>query len=282
MQSSVEFCVVTYKNSETLSRLMESIAEQVQCCAVAVHDNGPGGRDAHCAERLGRRLGLNVRTQTCAENCGFARGCNALAASSGADWLIFLNPDAWILRWDESMLVGMGGIVGANIMGPECRQVNSWGVSRTMWEEIRRKWFRGLVKYSDRVGYVSGAAMACRRSDFEALAGFDPNYFMYYEDIDLCHRAVGLGISVSRNPQWIVAHTGGFSAQSKGAEALWWSYVSGRYFHAKVGHSTRWFYYITLADAHMHVIYYRVTGKPEARRKWRCFASALRGGETAR
>jgi GT2 family glycosyltransferase len=46
------------------------------------------------------------------------------------------------------------------------------------------------------VGAVSGALMAMRRSDFEAIGGFDEGYFLHVEDIDLCRRAEEAGWSV--------------------------------------------------------------------------------------
>jgi N-acetylglucosaminyl-diphospho-decaprenol L-rhamnosyltransferase len=45
------------------------------------------------------------------------------------------------------------------------------------------------------VGQVMGAAMAVRRSLFATLGGFDPAYFLYYEDVDLCARAKNIGAS---------------------------------------------------------------------------------------
>ena len=37
-------------------------------------------------------------------------------------------------------------------------------------------------------GWLSGSALLVRREAFEAVGGFDPKYFMYFEDVDLCDR----------------------------------------------------------------------------------------------
>jgi GT2 family glycosyltransferase len=56
--------------------------------------------------------------------------------------------------------------------------------------------FRDFNRHGDpmpaapmRVGAVSGALVALRRADFDALGGFDEGYFLHVEDIDLCRRA---------------------------------------------------------------------------------------------
>ncbi|MDQ6614699.1 MAG: hypothetical protein M3083_08135, partial [Actinomycetota bacterium] len=46
--------------------------------------------------------------------------------------------------------------------------------------------------------WVSGVAMLVRRSDFEAVRGFDPDLVMYLEDVDLCRRLRALGKEVRR------------------------------------------------------------------------------------
>lgn len=64
-----------------------------------------------------------------------------------------------------------------------------------------------------RVDWVSGACFAIRRDLFEKLGGFDEAYFMYLEDIDLCHRAGQAGAGVGFEPAAQVVHVGGVSTK---------------------------------------------------------------------
>ncbi|MEY2419706.1 MAG: N-acetylglucosaminyl-diphospho-decaprenol L-rhamnosyltransferase [Actinomycetota bacterium] len=64
-----------------------------------------------------------------------------------------------------------------------------------------------------RVDWVSGACFAIRRDLFERLRGFNENYFMYLEDIDLCHRAGLAGAAVGYDPSAQVVHVGGVSTK---------------------------------------------------------------------
>ena len=56
------------------------------------------------------------------------------------------------------------------------------------------------------VGFASGAAMVVRRADYDAVGGFDPDYFMYGEDLDLSLRLRLAGRGVGLIPAARVEH----------------------------------------------------------------------------
>jgi N-acetylglucosaminyl-diphospho-decaprenol L-rhamnosyltransferase len=71
------------------------------------------------------------------------------------------------------------------------------------------------------VPWVTGAALAFRRAAFDALGGFDEEYFMYAEEADLCWRAYQAGWEVHFAPVTDVMHRGGAStAPLRGRMAL--------------------------------------------------------------
>jgi N-acetylglucosaminyl-diphospho-decaprenol L-rhamnosyltransferase len=63
------------------------------------------------------------------------------------------------------------------------------------------------------VDWVSGACMAIRRLAFSSVGGFDPGYFMYVEDLDLCWRLRRAGWRVLYLPAASVTHVGGVSSR---------------------------------------------------------------------
>jgi N-acetylglucosaminyl-diphospho-decaprenol L-rhamnosyltransferase len=63
-----------------------------------------------------------------------------------------------------------------------------------------------------KVDWVSGAFFLVRREAWDALGGFDPSYFMYMEDVDLCWRAGRAGWHVGYQPEAEVVHIQGVSA----------------------------------------------------------------------
>jgi N-acetylglucosaminyl-diphospho-decaprenol L-rhamnosyltransferase len=74
-----------------------------------------------------------------------------------------------------------------------------------------------------------------RREAFEAVGGFDENYFMYFEDTDLCERLDRAGWDVVYAPSATVVHHGGHAtsrnldAMSKAHHVSAYRYLSGRY-----------------------------------------------------
>ena len=62
-----------------------------------------------------------------------------------------------------------------------------------------------------RVDWVSGACFLARRDAWDAVGGFDPAYFMYMEDVDLCWRLARAGWGVGYEPGAEVIHVQGVS-----------------------------------------------------------------------
>src|SRR5437870_423296 len=66
-----------------------------------------------------------------------------------------------------------------------------------------------------RVDWVYGTFMAVRRDLFRQLGGFDPRYFLYGEDLDLCYRAARLGACTIHVPAARAVHGPNLSAAQR-------------------------------------------------------------------
>ena len=76
--------------------------------------------------------------------------------------------------------------------------------------------------------WVSGAFMLLPRMAAEAVKGFDPDFFMYCEDIELCWQIHALGYKIMFSDASEAIHIGGTSAASKSkwqAEQMAKSYI---------------------------------------------------------
>ena len=70
------------------------------------------------------------------------------------------------------------------------------------------------------VDWVSGACMMVRRTAFEAVGGMDEQFFLYWEDADLCFRLKQRGWLTTYNPSVAVTHLTGRSSSRARKESL--------------------------------------------------------------
>jgi GT2 family glycosyltransferase len=166
-----------------------------------------------------------ARLVTSPANVGFARGANAGAAATRGDVLVFVNPDAVVEPGAVRALVDAlertpaAGIAGGGLAGED----GAWqpGAARfgvlphllldTTLGRLRLR--RRRAAYV--VDWVYGTFMAVRHDVFRALGGFDGAYFLYGEDLDLCHRARERGWATIHVPAARARHGHNVSATTR-------------------------------------------------------------------
>jgi GT2 family glycosyltransferase len=68
--------------------------------------------------------------------------------------------------------------------------------------------------------WVSGAMLMGRTNLLRELGGFDPRYFLYWEETDLCRRALNAGYEIWCAPHVQASHVGGTSAAEESADRI--------------------------------------------------------------
>ena len=147
-------------------------------------------------------------------NLGFSEGNNrgiVRALEAGAEYIVLLNPDTIVESGWLDRLIDAGerqpsiGILGAVQMNYEGTDFNSWTESAFpgLIDELRdpenaRSWIP--------VEWVEGACLAIKRGALERIGMLDPIYFAFYEEIDLCRRAICAGYSVALVPGSRIRH----------------------------------------------------------------------------
>ena len=224
----VAVVVVTYFPGETLQRFLDTLEKASgRSTQVVLVDNGStDGAPEQAARRAGVRL---VHT---GENIGYGAAVNRGVAELGerVGWVVIANAD---LEWepealDELLAVAgrwpRGGAFGPLIreldgsVYPSARQLPALGrgaghaVFAKVWPAnpwtTAYRQERGAP--SERVsGWLSGSCQLLRRAAFDSVGGFDPRYFMYFEDVDLGDRIGRAGWHNVYAPSAVVTHLGG-------------------------------------------------------------------------
>ena len=158
-----------------------------------------------------------------AVNLGFGGGCNWAASEARGDHLVFMNDDAVATRgWLAALTSAASederiGVVGSRVLLSNGTLQEAGGV---VWSDGTTSGIgRGMAPQPPpdaiprEVDFVSFCSTLVTRRAWESLGGFDEAFFpAYYEDTDLCLRAVELGWRVVCAPLSVVIHDEGSSS----------------------------------------------------------------------
>jgi GT2 family glycosyltransferase len=176
---------------------------------------------------------LLIRSAT---NLGFGVANNAALAQARGRYFVLLNSDAFlspgalarsIRHMDETPTCGLGGalLVGRNReWQPSARCFHSLLIDAIVLTGLSDKYPRSKIfgrmnrTWADesqpaKVDWVPGAFAIIRPSALEKIGLFDPAFFLYYEEVDLCLRIKQAGFEVWYWPDIIVTHLGGESSK---------------------------------------------------------------------
>lgn len=214
---SASVIIVSYRTGAVLADCLSALAAASGVDEIILVDNGNAPAEARALDAFAAAH-AKARLLRGQGNVGFSRACNLAAAQAQSEVLLFANPDV-ILRPDAAMRLEAAlvaapppAIVGGDLRdgaglperGARRERLTLWRafVSFTGLSKLERLGpaFRDFNRERDplpadavAVGAVSGALMAMRRADFEALGRFDAGYFLHVEDVDICRRAEDAG-----------------------------------------------------------------------------------------
>lgn len=262
--------VVNYGSSLLLRQNLVGVEDLVG--QVVVVDNFSAAEERAQVLELGRAHGWDVLTPP--DNSGFGAGTNsgvARALSRGARSLVLLNPDATVDHPSLHALTDFverhpRAIAAPRILKPD-GAVWSPGLMVVDLADGRTRSARSHAAAGGGgpvMTWLSGACLAISANLWRELDGFDEEYFLYWEDVDLCVRATSIGAQLSVVDEAVAIHDEGGTHASTAGPAK----------------SATYYYYTTrnrllFADKHLPA---------GLRRRWRWSAPAaaceivLRGG----
>lgn len=227
MKPDISFIFVNFRSAELLRQSLISVSRAAsQQCVLSEYiivNNDPDERGA--VDSLERYCTfLHIVHQ--ATNEGFGRANNVGAQIATGEILFFINPDATLVNGDlRALLVAFRlqptALFGMALLQPTGeREPWSAGVfpslSRILLSSLAPEFLPCPWRAQDieRTDWVSGAAFAIQREFFHSLGGFDPEFFLYFEDVDLAHRAAEAGGWTGVYPSIEFRHMGGQSHQN--------------------------------------------------------------------
>ncbi|HEY6760991.1 MAG TPA: glycosyltransferase family 2 protein [Baekduia sp.] len=192
---AITVVIICHDSVEALESTLPALAAQLAGDdAVVLVDSGSadGGPDAVA------HLLPAARRVDAGGNVGFAAGCDLGVAQTASELVLLLNPDAVPAPGFLDALRGAAGrhpdwgAWQALVTMHDGREVNTSGNLVHWlgfgWAGALGQPVAGVDPAEREVGFGSGAALVVRRAAWDAAQGFDPEYFMYGEDLDLSLR----------------------------------------------------------------------------------------------
>lgn len=220
------FIIVNYKSERCILNCIASIYDKIgspTSFEIIVVNNDKEEKLEEASKNY-----PDVKIVPAGENIGFGAANNLGAELANRKYLVFLNPDVEILSSNvEKILEEFKknesiGVIGSQLLTPEGK-VQKWCAGREInimdlvrnnlgFPKSRKIWRSKGKKEAD---WVAGTALFVPKKLFDEIGGFDENFFMYFEDIDLCKRVRNLGKKIIYFPQFCVRHRGGESYQDR-------------------------------------------------------------------
>ncbi len=239
----LSICIVSWEVKDHLARCLDSIREASLRLEyeVIVVDNA--SRDGSAP--LVRRDYPWVRLLENSRNLGFAAASNRALKESRGRYLLLLNPDTVLPPGSLEEMVGfmdahpVAGAAGGRLLNPDGSgqpSVRAFPSFRSSLEQftilgdlgffrrVRRRYLMELFDYSrpDPVDQPMGAALFLRREAVEKVGRLDEDFFLYFEEVDLCYRLREAGFEIWYNPACRIVHYGGLSSEQAGGESFYW------------------------------------------------------------
>lgn len=242
----ISIVVLNYNGShETIECLTSLRGIQIKnyVLEIIVVDNGSTDNSLEKIEKSNSFQGATlIRLK---ENFGFAEGNNVgirHALKYGADYIFLLNNDTVI---DQNLLPPLLHQLQAHkligIIGPKIYFAKGFEYHYSRYQEKDRGkviWFSGGIidwknmlfshrgvneidsgqfNKSESTDFISGCAMLIRRDVIEKIGMFDPRYYLYLEDVDLCERAKRVGFKLWYEPKAYLWHKNASSSGKPGS-----------------------------------------------------------------
>lgn len=229
----VSIIIVNYNTSALILQCLKSVYEKTHGIdfEIIIVDNASPNDDPTVITTQFS----SVRIVQSKENIGFGKANNLGARYADGKYLFLLNPDTYLVNnaiyelfsylEKHSDVAIVGGNLYSEDMQPnisyECSYPGCWLEINNLLMNIPNRLRYGknysfnYTSHPLNVSYVVGADLMIRVSSFNLVNGFDSQFFMYAEEVDLCYRIKKNGGKIVSLPTAKIVHLEGKASKTK-------------------------------------------------------------------
>ena len=185
--------IVNWNTGDLLEKCVKSIKKETKnlLYEIIVYDNNSKDSSITTLEEKYPDVTLIKGT----ENLGFSKGNNKAVNISKGEYILLLNPDTIILdkaiektyRFIKSL--NENDLVGCKLLNKDLTTQLSAAYFPSIFRYTLAKISNyNINEYTHQCDWVMGAYMMLKKSTYIDIGGFNENYFMYCEDMDLCYK----------------------------------------------------------------------------------------------
>lgn len=203
----ISIIIVNYNLTESIRTLLNSIKKYVRGITfevIVVDNNSPDRSIESIIEEF-----PEFRFELLNTNLGFGHGNNSGIKLSSGKYILLLNPDTYLIENLPLKLFNLAekheeyGVIGPRLIFPD----GKFQVSYAKYPNVKQELLTGVgligvvltivyrlkdyfLRHRDfyEVDFVYGSCMFIRRNVFEKIQGFDEEYFLFSEEVDLCYK----------------------------------------------------------------------------------------------
>jgi len=227
--TNLSVVVITRNRLEQLKRCLDSLRTVLPVPELIVVDNGSDDGTVEYLHGEAEHLCKTavIKAVFLKENNGVAKARNIGVKNSSRDFVMFLDDDAWLDRFDFLAVERYFNehkdvaLVAPKIFYPDGSLQESIRTFPTLSGLFWRgtglfklfpdvSWYKKYVIHDEQnihgIDWSIGACQVIRSEAFEEVGGFDEGYFFGYEDADLCRRLKKAGWSCVYWPDAEIFH----------------------------------------------------------------------------
>lgn len=230
MEFDVSIIIVNYHTSGLIADCVRSIYEKttgIRYEIIIVDNNSEPDLPEIIGKLVKNDLTKSIRYIDLPENIGFGRANNEGVKMATGRNILFLNPDTLLVNNAIKILSDFldqhdrAGGCGGNLLDEEECPIFSykkflpgleWEINELFNNKIQeiiygnRKHYFNDSEKAKKVGYITGADLMVKMKVIEKIGCFSPEFFMYYEETDLCARIRKAGFILYSVPQAKIIH----------------------------------------------------------------------------
>ncbi len=210
----ISIIIVNYKTSQMTLNCITAIIKVINSVPyeIIVVDNNSQDDSV----KLFKNMHNNIKVIELHKNLGYGTAINKAIKITSGQFLVFLNSDIVLSEDFSQYLIDFyqknnAGVLGIKLVGLDGKFQKTFGyfpspmlIVANHISFLRKINHPHLKRYAaiksnnpetQKIDWITGAFMFISKENFELIGGFDENYFMFYEDVDLCKRASALNLN---------------------------------------------------------------------------------------